>query len=712
MKIDPYSPCPGGFDKKIKFCDSCKDHLGDLDKIYKLLDGEQRAACLDAVEKVDAATPDRACVLAIKVLLESQLGMQDRANRTLSHFIGKFPENPVALAEQAILNAADGLLPPAVDTLQVAIQNCKENLPGRVLDAISVVGRALVAQGHILAARGHLMLELGFTAGEDGGGAMQLLMRINSSQDVPILFKDDAHLKPCPEGADCKAAYDEAVELAARGSWRAAERKFSELSKTNDAMPEWWHNLAVLRSWLANEAGAVAALRKLATLDIPLDDAVEAEATAQMLDEAVADEEIDLLRVVVDTSDLDRLMEALAASPRAVSVAAPPRMEEDQPPPRAVYWLLDRDAATTGVGIGIDEVPRLLGHMLVFGKQTDREARVEIIAYRGDALDATMATLREIAGDVIADSASEENVIGHTTAVSRTLNVAWRLPEDTPPEHARELFDEYRQDAIFAQWPKLPLGPLGGKTPVEAAADGSLAIKVLAAILMLEYSTDSWTTEIDYNRLRSQLGLPTADPIPGAEVKADLLPLARFPRLVVADVSDDHLVTLFRRAAMTHFTAAIQLIGHEVVGRASLDDTVDKAEANAILARHATTSDASLDYLAKARDAAEAQKESPARWYLEELPIRLERGESKEAENIIQVLRDKHFNEPGVADALYRLLSEIQAAAQQGMPMGPPAAAPAEMAPAGAQAAPSEGKLWTPDSEQGGGGGKLWTPDG
>jgi len=48
--------------------------------------------------------------------------------------------------------------------------------------------------------------------------------------------------------------------------------------------------------------------------------------------------------------------------------------------------------------------------------------------------------------------------------------------------------------------------------------------------------------------------------------------------------------------------------------------------------------------------------------------------------------------------------------------MGPPpteAAAPAVMAPAGAQATPSESKLWTPDSDQGGGGGgKLWTPDG
>ena len=41
--------------------------------------------------------------------------------------------------------------------------------------------------------------------------------------------------------------------------------------------PAVWHNLAALRSWLADADGAAAALSHFAALDVPWEDAVEAE---------------------------------------------------------------------------------------------------------------------------------------------------------------------------------------------------------------------------------------------------------------------------------------------------------------------------------------------------------------------------------------------------------------------------------------------------
>ena len=49
-------------------------------------------------------------------------------------------------------------------------------------------------------------------------------------------------------------------------------------------MPVIWHDLAILRSWLADVPGMIDALRKFAALDVPLEDAVEAEALAMRLD--------------------------------------------------------------------------------------------------------------------------------------------------------------------------------------------------------------------------------------------------------------------------------------------------------------------------------------------------------------------------------------------------------------------------------------------
>src|SRR5437763_529745 len=82
MPLDRYLPCPGGTGKKIKFC--CADLFGELEQIQRMLEGQQRMACLEHVQKTLARYPDRACLLAIKCLLEVELGQQDQLRKTLA----------------------------------------------------------------------------------------------------------------------------------------------------------------------------------------------------------------------------------------------------------------------------------------------------------------------------------------------------------------------------------------------------------------------------------------------------------------------------------------------------------------------------------------------------------------------------------------------------------------------------------------------------
>ena len=64
MAIDAYSLCPGGTGKKIKFC--CGDFLAELQKIDRMIEGEQYLACLQHIDHLMAQGPsqDRACLLA------------------------------------------------------------------------------------------------------------------------------------------------------------------------------------------------------------------------------------------------------------------------------------------------------------------------------------------------------------------------------------------------------------------------------------------------------------------------------------------------------------------------------------------------------------------------------------------------------------------------------------------------------------------------
>ena len=100
MPFDRYMPCPGGTGKKVKFC--CEDLLSELEAIQKMLEGEQRLACLEHIDKLRQTHPDRACLLAIKTLLHSEMQQAEAFEGTLQNFEQTHPHNPIAAAERAI----------------------------------------------------------------------------------------------------------------------------------------------------------------------------------------------------------------------------------------------------------------------------------------------------------------------------------------------------------------------------------------------------------------------------------------------------------------------------------------------------------------------------------------------------------------------------------------------------------------------------------
>ena len=134
MPIDPYSPCPGGIAKKVKFC--CPDLVQELDKLQRMLEGDQPTACLDFVRKLDEKYPGRACLQSMRVSLETAVGDPALADSTLASFLKQHPDNSVALAEKALQVATQGDPLAGIDWLQKSIEACGQEMPARVYDAI------------------------------------------------------------------------------------------------------------------------------------------------------------------------------------------------------------------------------------------------------------------------------------------------------------------------------------------------------------------------------------------------------------------------------------------------------------------------------------------------------------------------------------------------------------------------------------------------
>src|SRR5690606_16048750 len=97
-------------------------------------------------------------------------------------------------------------------------------------------------------------------------------------------------------------------------------------------------------------------------------------------------------------------------------------------------------------------------------------------------------------------------------------------------------------------------------------------------------------------------------------------------------------------------------------------------------------------FIERARDAAKAEGQSPARWLLSELPIRLQLREVERLQQIIEEIQTKHAREPGIMNALLGMLMRLGLIQPGGMPGR--GIAPGDLAAIGA---PGAGGLWTPD---------------
>jgi len=707
MAVDPYAPCPCGSGKKLKFC--CSDLAPEIEKISKLVSSEQPHAALKHVEHLLAKEPNRPSLVDIRAMLELSLNELAAAEKTIAHFLAIAPENAAAHGQGAILAAARGQTDDAVAKLQDALERTDNSMPQRVFEAIGEVGHALLLDGDFVAARAHLLLYAG-VAPEGDDRAIELLLRLNLQGGLPLLLRDNLVLAEPPTkfATATKAAFEEANRLARRGLWRRAEAEFAKLLNEINPEPAVVYNLALVRGWLGDDARFAEGLHQYARLHVPLDDAVEAEALAQLVDPRLDEPKLASVRVTYPLVNEDAAAERLASDKRIERYELDPEtLDEDEAMrPRSTYLLLDRTIPPSGAELKLDDAPNVLAFLSVYGKRTDREARLEVTTDRGEHFDLVKRLIAEILGDA-AGPDQETEVVAEKSASEEALSWRWRLPDDTPPELRRRLLSQRRRKAILEDWTAAPRAALGGLSPREAAARPEMRIALLASVQIIEQAAVDPGERALFQQLRDQLGLPRTETIDPANVDWDRLPLTRIPRLDLAQAPADRLMQLFNRAAMSGAGVATLALAEEIVSRDTLDAGVGPVYRQLI--RSEPDPDRALEWTARAKEWAAKAKQPGGEWALLELEVQIERGDPMGVQTALNDIQANYLNEPGIADATYRLLYTAGLLAPLGAQAGAPGPAPLD-APA---ATPS--RLWTPGQEAtaanaGAAKPAIWTP--
>ena len=718
MALDPYQPCICGSGKKLKFC--CGDIAADVEKIDRMLQGEQYAAALSHLRTVTAKYPDRASMLGMQAMLETHQEDFDAARKTLNHLIVKHPDDYRGWAELAILEAVTSGGKAAIEPLQKAIENISsDSIPARLYLAIGVVAQALLEAGDVYAARVHFGLQASM-APEDDPRSVMMLMRVNRAQEIPLLMKQTYFFADPPEDATWKAEYLLAQQAYHLSKWLEAERILAPLAQKASDFPELWRALGMTRANLANDEGAAEALQKFSRADVPLEEAVEASALATFLDPQEGESTIEVVHVPRTVLDKEALETAFLSSdfiePMQLNRGSFPAT--DGPPPVAMFAVFDRPLIKNAgeEKLSLDKIPNTLGQVYLYGRETDREARVELVVRR-DLQAKLNEVLNEVCGIQLGEP-GEERVLTKISQLEAVLSWRWRLPQDITLDQQRELVKEKTRETFLNQWPETSLRSLGGKTPKEAASDPAMKIPLLADVLRLDLASGASQKDFDFNELRRLLNLPELGPVDPEPYVGKQIPLSRLGRLEVSKLTDEQLLYCYYEAEMHDLRDAMKPLAEEVLGRESCHGQVELDTVYGNLASVQQTVEDTVSYLDKAREAAKSAGKSPANWELAELRMRMMEGNVARSQAILQRITKLHMQEPGIRDRLMQMLMEFGVIGPDGQPAGPPPGAaagvpgvPGMPAQAAAPGAEPEGGIWTPDKAAGGEEkSKLWVP--
>lgn len=724
MPIDPYAACPGGTGKKIKFC--CADLVGELEQLDRLLEGEQVTAGLEQVERQLAKTPGRACLLALRTKLQLATRRFAEAESGAAEFLAAFPANPLALGQAAVTEAVAGRVQEAAGMFDKAREAAGKEA-GAELERIAATLVQVAAQtGHSGFAQGIVewLADAGLGSAED----RQMLASVVGSAGVPAALRPRAAWEPC--SADSPWRFEFEVGLKAAAEWRLGKAltTFRSLKKVAADSPELFANLAKVCELLALPFEAAEAWSTVARLrSADHDAAVEATGRAMALEtEADADRSptIPFVRSAgtipaaeASGDGLDLLDDRFRKDGR-FETAPFDRSEwvsRGAVPPRSAWRVYDAPATSDPPG-------RLVASVLVFGRQTDREAEIVVQGFEPDvvAAEGVVGAILPVPFARLADNARLPVVTPTQWLLATQFRAAPpQAPAGgTPPGQPGPLdlvLERQRAELwrrVEALWPDTPLPELLGKSPREALSDADGRRRVEALLVEGEAAGRGPAVSAGWARMRSLLGLPAESPVVSAH-PVDEVPPMRWHRVETGGLESGELRALFLVAADAGFDLAAERAALALLARQD-PAPEDRYEALAFLEERAEGTVRKLELLAEMRAIATAMKAGDGMLDVLELRLRLQRGDQADVMRLLEHLRRDHGRDARIMEAVAGVLMEagidlpgLAAARAGGASPGPTAAGPTGGMPgAPGGAAPAAGGLWTP------GGGQSAAPQG
>ncbi|TWU34127.1 hypothetical protein Q31b_55980 [Novipirellula aureliae] len=726
MSVDQYANCPCGSGKKIKFC-KCKESVGELDRVLKMVDGGQVVPALDRLSKILEEHPDAAWALAIRGRLLLDLreyrSLADNADR----FIRLQPSNPLALTQRSAAEVFTGDVKAATHSMLEALTESGREVDAFVLDVSSVVAFFLAQKGVFLTARVYASLSMMATGYEGSQMSSQLLRELNGTATLNQLLKSVPKAIARPKDAEWGERYDEAATLLRSNKVLLAQSKLESLRRSYAFEPAILSGLLTCAIWRGDTAAQSKFCKKLSECEsLDFAERVDYRALSSLVNPEDQDLATENYKLTVEVEKLDEIEIAMTAHNRFTSLPAEMltqmRESEEDVAPRTGFQILDRERPESLEGLPpISEIPESIAIVPCFGRQTDRAARVEVLEVSGSDLETVTSFLQEIVGDSAEIKTEAVAPLPFLMAVQPQIAM---IRFKAMPDEAEKMQHDLVQQRMPQKIASAKLGILGNASLIDTADDESKMLE-RSVVIRVAQQYDVIVSKGD-NIMPEAYALAKLQPPPMLKLSDDDIESVAnsdLNRIDASDLSDESCLYLLQRAQQISATPAIRCFAKRII-EADLPEDMKMAKmlAYQTLINAARGNSEAIAVLDEAKAFGDANGLPIANLLLSEVGLRLQAGDGQGFQNTIATLTTKYSGDPEVMAQLQQMLISYGLIRPDGTPrQAPPGAgaggAPIPAAP-GQAAAAGGGGLWTPDnptaapqdSAGDGGGSKLWVP--
>ncbi len=718
MSLDANSYCPGGSGKKIKYC--CSDNIVELQKIEKMMQGQQHAACYNYLESLLSKQPERVCLIAAKCDLLFQKHVKDiysgnagdlsEWSRSIDMFYQVSPKNPLALLWKSVQSMLDGNLIQSLDFFEASFefQYSGMNANG-MLSALNLQLSYLSEHNlfpcllFVLSRKMDLLSHITNSGKADANNpelidSRNMFHQIQSNASIPLPLRQSYRLYS-HSNSQSEESFSHAAELAHNNRLREARNEFKAIA---DAHPEDTHalyNAAILSMFRSEYDSAIELLNLLAQRETDLAHKVDAFTLARLLSNDPLDDQLEMVNISYKVKDADKTKELLLTNPQLLSERKPLASQEGIPPMLMGVLLDQAKQLRWSDDLTFEDIPVVVGGLLLWGKRTDRDALLEITEILDCDRESIVDMLQESLGDLL-DGEPEVRVIGAPSITLDSFQRQQVFPDDIPEEKVAVLQNEHFNDLLLECWPELPLGVLGCSMR-EAAEKPEKRVAVESVIELMRFQMVNLEEVLDFKALRKKLNLPEREKLVCAPEELSSIPTSLYGWIDLTNASDNDLGAMYNRYNPYGINETMRHLATEAISRENLPAEMRMTAWIKCCLKPDGLIEQNVE---KGKEFCQANGLSDSYFDLMEVQLCIGKREFEKVDDMMHKIYQDHKNEPKTMQMLMGFVAQLEqlqrmvAEQMGGVPQDAMNQNPGIISGDDAAAsAPTSSGLWTPD---------------